>query len=367
MPTRNILHIGMPKTGTTTLQSTLTANAGLLSDCGICYPVGLSSSPCNHRILACLAMDPRSYPRHMWRFRDPRLSQELFAELREKLAAQIEGSSSASVLVLSAEALFTRIRRHRRKQYAAFADSLGTHLAIVSYLRSPAKFYLSVCQQKLKASQKISPIASARYRQVIQSYQDIFPSAEISLIAFERQSLIGQDIVVDFCQRFFSDTSLEPSSLVRADDSNVSLSAESMAMSMLYRRYFLSKHDDVHVPESSKMIKLLRKADQLVGASHPSLLEGVRHEIESLASKDLFWLRSRHGLVFNDINYDKLRWNLLSTPLKRQPRLLSDIVHLDESKIREIVDVLASTRFFRKSAARANWLKMVASLRVSAI
>jgi hypothetical protein len=146
-----------------------------------------------------------------------------------------------------------------------------------------------------------------RYRQVIQSYRNAFPPAEISLVPFERQSLAAQDIVVDFCQRFLSDTRLEPSSLVRSDDSNVSLSAESMALSMLYRRTFWPNHDDIHMPGSKKIINLLRRADQRVGASRPLLREEVRQEIEGLASKDLLWLRRKHGFVFEDIDYDKLR------------------------------------------------------------
>ena len=362
-----ILHIGMPKTGTTTLQRTFSANAEQLALWGICYPTQLTSSSINHRILAYCAMDPSSYPRHMRAFRDVEVSERLLAELKDRLASQIQAIDGPSALVLSAESLYTRIRKHKQQYYSGYIDSLGDRLSVSAYLRSPAKSYLSICQQKLKASQKLSSIRPARYKQVIQSYQDAFPSAAISLVPFERQSLIGLDIVVDFCQRFLSDTRLDPESLVRDDDSNVSLSAESMAMSMLYRRAFWPKHDDIHTPGSKKIINLLLKADQRVGASRPSLREEVRHEIESLASRDLLWLRRKHCFVFEDIDYEQLKHPVVSLPVKRQPKLLSEVVDLDQSKIREIVDVLASTRFFRKSTARVDWLKMVGSLSVEAI
>lgn len=362
-----ILHIGMPKTGTTTLQRTFSANAELLARSGICYPTQLTSSSINHRILAYCAIDPSSYPRHMRAFRDVEVSERLLTEFKGRIATQVRAIDGISALVLSAESLYTRIRKHKQQYYSRYINSLGNRLSVSAYLRSPAKSYLSRCQQKLKASQKISLIAPARYRQIIQSYQDTFPSAEIFLVPFERQSLAGQDIVVDFCKRFLSDTRLEPSSLVRTDDSNLSLSAESMALSMLYRRAFWPDHDDIHTPGSKKIINLLRRADQRVGASRPSLREEVRQEIEALASKDLLWLRRKHGFVFEDIDYDKLRQQVVSLPVRRQPSLLSEVVDLDQSKFLEIIDVLAATGFFRKSTARIDWLKMMGSLSVAAI
>jgi len=312
-------------------------------------------------------MDPSSYPRHMRAFRDVEVSERLFTEFKERIASQLQAIDGVSALVLSAESLYTLIRKHKQQCYSSYINSLGDRLSVSAYLRSPAKFYLSLCQQKLKASQKISSIAPARYRQVIQSYQDTFPAAEISLVPFERQSLAGQDIVIDFCQRFLSDTRLEPSSLVRAGDSNVSLSAESMALSMLYRRVFWPDHDDIHMPGSKQIINLLRRADQRVGVSRPSLREEVRQEIEDLASKDLLWLRRKHGFVFEDIDYSQLRRPVVSPSVRRRPSLLSEVVDLDRSKILDIIDVLAATRFFRKSTARVDWLKMVRSLNVASI
>jgi hypothetical protein len=312
-------------------------------------------------------MNPRSFPRHMRSFGDVRLAEGLIAELNEKLAAQAKAINAASAVILSAEALYTRIRWHKKKRYSAYINSLGDHLSIAAYLRSPVKAYLSVCQQKLKASKELSSIYPVRYKRVIQSYQETFPAAAITLVPFERQSLISQDIVADFCQRFLSATCLEPSMLQRADDSNVSLSAESMAMSMLYRRAFWPNHDDIHTADSHKIFGLLRRADRHVRAVRPSLRDEVRHEIETLASNDLLWLRGKYGIVFEDINYDDLQRLTIVLPFRRRPKLLSEIVKLDQAKILEIIDFLASKFFFRKSAARLDWLKMVSSSSVASI
>lgn len=362
-----ILHIGMPKTGTTTLQSTFSANAALLSRFGICYPVQLSSSPNNHRILAYYAMNSSSYPRHMSAFKDVDISRKLIAEFRNCLMAQLEAIGGASKLVLSAESLFTKIRWYKRLHFSRFISLLGGHLVVSAYLRSPAKSYLSLCQQQLKASRKIKPIAPPRYRQVLKSYQDTFPAAAISLVPYERRSLVGQDIVMDFCERFLSDTRLDHSLLARADDRNVSLSGESMVMSMLYRRAFWPGHDDHHTRGSKRIIALLCQADQQCGASRPLLREEVRREVENLASNDLLWLRRIHSIVFDDVDYERLQQPAISFPLRRRPRRLSEIIELDRSKIMQIVDYLGETCFFRKSSARVEWLKMVESLDVASI
>jgi hypothetical protein len=362
-----ILHIGMPKTGSTTLQRTFSANAELLEGLGICYPVGLSSSPCNHRILAYYVMSPRSYPRHMRAFMNESISLDLIEELSNKINSSIVKSASISTIVLSAEALYSQIRWYKKNQYFTFIDSLASDLCISAYLRSPAKAYLSLCQQKLKASRFLSPLSPVRYRKVIQSYQNTFPSAGLSIVPFERRSLSGHDIVVDFCERFLSETRLKHSFLKRSGDSNVSLSAESMAIAMLYRRAFFPDHDDVHTSGSKKLFNLLRRTDLIVNASRPSLRHEVQRKIEALAGNDLLWLRRRHGFIFEDIDYDELSRSSFLQLSRFQPKLLSEIVYLDRSKFQGVVDTLALTRFFSKSSERINWLKMVRRLDLSKV
>jgi hypothetical protein len=361
------LHIGMPKTGTTTLQKTFTHNAKLLANHGICYPTQISSSAINHRILSFFAMDPRSYPRHMAAFRDPSISNLLINEFKESVDKQIRAIEDPTYLVFSAESLFTRIRAHKRTSFNSYIYSLSPQLHLSLYLRSPSLFYLSICQQKLRASKVPSIVRPPRYKQVIESYQQCFPSADCHVAIYERNALLNSDIVCDFCTRIFNDISFNPCSLVRTDDSNISLSGESMAILMLYRRNFLPQLDDIHVKSSNKLARLLSRADQSCLAPKATLRSEIKHELERQAARDLIWLRETLNITFEDICYDDLVPLPLMHKPARIPASLSEVMNLNSNKFVDVIDYLASTRFFYLSETRLNWLMSLRSLNLSLI
>jgi len=353
-----IVHFGMPKTGTTTLQRTFTINAGRLLKAGILYPVNLSSSSMNHRILAFYAMDPSSYPRHMRQLASLEHSTHCMDELNTAILKGIAWHRP-SYLVLSAESLFTKIRKHKQALYRDYLLGLGDSLRFVAYLRAPAEAYLSLCQQKLKASQRLSIVAPPRYKDVVMSYQQVFGACSMYLLPFERDRFAGGDIVRDFCERHLSGSRLNVDRLARKEDSNISLSAEAMAVIRQYRRTFCSGQDDIHTKGSKKLIRSLRDADQALGAARPRLLDDVRHQLESLAAEDLLWLRDHCAIQFRSCDYNKL---LAPPPLfnrfsgRREPQNLQEIVHLDASLFYGLVDYLADQRFIRRSSEMLAWL-----------
>ncbi len=367
---RTLVHFGMPKTGTTTLQRTFALNADLLRSQGIYYPIGLQSSRANHRILAFCLMDVGSYPRHMGEFKSCKVSKQLFHELDRAIHAEL-ARKRPDVLLLSSETLFSKIQRQKARGYRDWLHGLGGAVEFVAYLRSPASAYLASCQQKLRASSRIKSLKPHPYRSVIHSYEKVFSGDSISLVPFDRHRLIGADIVVDFCERYFGGCAIDVERLVRARDSNASLSAEAMALVMLYRRHFLAEMDDVYTAESKKLIALMRVADDTVGFVKPVLRDFVRPRLEVMAARDLLWLRDHHGFVFSDIDYDRLnchRWRLFAhkhEPL--QPDKLSEVVAINRCRMHALLDLLASTSFFKDSLAKMAWIRSVAKLAIQDI
>lgn len=367
---RTLVHFGMPKTGTTTLQRTFALNAELLRSKGVYYPTGLQSSSANHRIVAFCVMDPGSYPRHMREFQAPEVSETLFRELDDTIHAELARQRPA-VLLLSSETLFVKIKKHKSKKYYDWLHGFGGTVDLVAYLRSPVSAYLAACQQKLRASSRIKPVKPHPYRRVIQSYGQVFLGHSIALFPFERNKLSNGDIVEDFCVRHLGDCAIDGARLVRADDSNTSLSAEAMALVMLYRRHFLPDMDDVYTPGSKKLIALMRAADAALGAAKPVLRPAIRPMVEAIAADDLLWLRDHHGFVFCDIDYVSLampRWRLFARrPELIQPLRLSEVVEIDRSRLHAMLDVLAAEPWFKASPDRLAWIASVARLSLAEI
>lgn len=355
---RATVHIGMPKTGTTTLQRTFTANTRLLEESGILYPSMLSSSSMNHRILAYYTREPSHYPRHMRRLKNETVSRELINEIKLSVASSLE-SRDYTHLLLSAESLFYPIQQTKRQPFKDFISALDASPTFVAYLRSPASFYLAVCQQKLRASAHLKSLTPPRYFGVLNSYHETFPDSKICVSLFERKALTNNDIVYDFCSNYLSDSSIDPATLKSVSDSNISLSPEAMAVSRLYRMAFWSDHDDEHTPGTKKLINTLRKADRQLGIKKASLKPEIKQVLEAHSASDLLWLKETYDIVFSDVPYDSLRVKtFLDVDLdpSHKPTRLTDILNIDLSRFVSIIDYLRTSRFVADRPELAAWI-----------
>lgn len=353
------IHIGMPKTGTTTLQRTFTANASLLDEAGILYPTKLSSSSMNHRILAYYTRELSNYPRHMRKLKDEAVSRQSIDELAKNLSERLQ-EKTYSHLIFSAESLFYPIPNKKSQAFFDFMSQYDSSPIIVAYLRSPCSFYLAVCQQKLRASTSLKSLAPPKYRDVLESYQRTFPESRVSPRLFERNALISKDIVHDFWFHSLKGAMIDLESIKIVCDSNISLSPEAMAASRLYRLSFWANSDDEHTPGTKKLINVLRQADRHVGPKKAVVKPEIRDALEAFAASDLIWLRDQHGVVFSDIDYDLLnldRTNQIYHEYAYKPLALSEIVVIDLSRFVAIIDYLRASRFVSERPELATWIR----------
>lgn len=359
----SILHIGMPKTGSTTLQRTLHASNTILEEHGICYPSNLKSSPASHRIMASKLMPASRFPRHLHRCKQQQRADELYLELKAKIdAAKQQGK--ARQVVLSSEILF-RLPDNGYKSY--FRDSvydlLGNQLRIAAYLRSPASAYLALLQQKLKASHRLRPVKPPEYKKVIKFYCDHFGRNAISLRIFDRGELVSGDIVSDFCEHYLPAHPDLVAQLQPSVETNVSLSAESMAVCLLFHKKFFAVGGDKRTKLSRRLISGLRQADALVQAERPTLLPAIRDGIDRVAAPQMHWLRRQWCLEFNNYDYsysahDKTsaEWETLDGA-----KSLDQIVCIDYNLIRGIARVLMTETKLAEVRKIAQWSEMLAS------
>lgn len=330
---RIILHIGTPKTGTTALQARMTQCAELLARQGVLYP-RVSSHPITHHFLSFLMRERTGLPRLFralyrdhpdWLARDyERNWNEVKAQIR-KLAPH--------TLVLSSESLYVATDRERAGDFRDLLSGLGTEISVVAYIRRPSQYYLSRIQQDLKSSSTFPAPAAINFRERINFFETLF-GQPVELFPYDRTKLYKGDITEDFMHRFFPDIVLPP---VGAEETGVNetLSAESMALLQEYRRVNHPGNDYEIFPGNIRFRMLLQKTERDFDLyARPKLHAGIADFIDQ-ATTDLLWLRDTHGIVFQGIDYGRVR--AVEENPYRNCTQVAEVCEVDEARKAEIL------------------------------
>jgi len=225
-----VLHIGTPKTATTSLQNFLRSNSKTLRDAGWYVPTRWST---NHSELVSLAYcedrwdevcafqaRSRGYgtgrlEQHRWH----RVRKEILDELREIVVA-----SSGCTVLFSGEGLYSRLTSNEIANLRATLLDAGVDAQVLVYLRDPLSARLSQLGQFVKAGwhldlhQSLIPSNKPRkmpeagwagaphvqdmpyelYSQRLDTWEKFFPG-RVQVRLFDSEILVGGGIEDDFC------------------------------------------------------------------------------------------------------------------------------------------------------------------------
>jgi hypothetical protein len=297
-----ILHIGMPKSGSTSLQKGLARLRAQLREHGYLYPVG-HINKYNHTCLVTGAETPRRFPsnfRAYYRISGGDPEQD-FRRWIDNVRATIKAEQPGT-LILSGEPLFKLEKPAQFIKLASALRELANRIEIVAYLRKPSDFYISSAQQGLKVSHNIKRFGPISYKAPLEGFASVADAMHV--FKYERSELPGGDVLRHFietlCEGILSSDALPM--LV----SNASHSAEGLSLLADYRRAY---HSD-KAGRTTQDIKRLRKAIVAADAAikdnnrprlHRELSERINH-----GSPDLLWLRDSYGIVFDGIDYTRI-------------------------------------------------------------
>lgn len=196
-----ILHIGTPKTGTTSIQEFLHANRSIFADQGIAIPQLLGAK--NHRWLAILSREVHK--------------DASFGPLKGVPSDQIE-----AIKKTKAEELRAFVRKTGVPKYVASSEFLAalnqreihrlknllsgifTNIEILVYIRSPIGLAISAMGERLKRGDIInslphpSEVGMADHRKLIQKWSNGFGADKINVRILEKNFLINSDLIADF-------------------------------------------------------------------------------------------------------------------------------------------------------------------------
>jgi len=355
---RLLLHIGHPKTGTTALQSVLSANAKtLLNSASVLYPTQTEPAEFKHAFVIpwLFQTDNESIRRRSKASGDE--LKEISKQYWHSLAAEVQRTNH-NLSILSAEGFWSIVRRAPQGQSAFFRGKLyeiADHVKVIAYLKSPAPYFLSKINQKLRNFRAVTLPKPNYLSGAIQDWENI-GFDDYSWRIFDRTLLTNQDIVADFCTHYLPD-SLNTTSLTREgfEQANSSVSNEALVILEELAAAHPVLLEDVYDQRRYKIIEILKQSDRSIGGqSRPSLKESAAAGIVKRCS-DLGWLQDR-GLSFPDIDPAWIH-QTPTTDLPETFTCVSDFCPIDSDRLAELRGVAgeAIEALFRPEPKRIFW------------
>lgn len=353
---RTVLHIGIPKTGTTALQTSLQNSYSILLRSGVLYPkCGRGIRFSKHVLMLQPVLEferlPRSLRQDHAQPEDIRRWHEIYSEaVRSQIASQ-----KPRCTVLSSENLARPFDSEQLRRMSDELESYGVgEVEVAVYLRRPSSFFLSSAQQKLKASHQLKQPSARAYRAILEAYAELVGQQNVRPRVFDRAALVDGDIVADFCAAYLADEGVDPKALKPGERSNETMSAEAMDIVLRYRWDFERENDDMHTRGSRSLRAALREAEPEVGASRPRLREGIADLID-YSSPDILWLRDTYGVKFAGLDYSRLEKDG-PMPMPDREYGLDEIVEVDPQTRSRLLAELAKSKWARKSDAHRDWV-----------
>jgi hypothetical protein len=323
-----VLHVGMPKTGSTAIQTRLAASRGMLKSQGILYPRS-ETDPAHHFLVFLLDFVNRAPRLLSQQFgRDTAAAQANFARAWDDVRDEV-GETRPEFVILSSEYLFKRIVAEQSVELAQHLRDLFVDPTIVVYVRRPSGYFGSDLQQRVRFSGILSPPGPLTIRHQIEALEALFPGA-VRVLAYDRAVLSEGDVTTDLFARGLGRKPPRLSTPVRVNDS---ITAEAAAILQNFQNDFLPNMHDRRTREKMLLREVLAAAEAEVPGAKPPRLRADLADYLDEGSLDLLWLRDRYNVAFPGIDYARIR------PLEPPTRgfgSIADYFELDTRRMKHL-------------------------------
>lgn len=284
------LHIGMHKTGTTSLQANLKRIGSTSEWKYICVGGKLHMNTPFH---AMFATDPFKYHWFAKQGITPEALSEKGAKLRERLATAIS-KSRAETIIMSAEAL-PLIDKAGIARLKEFLDPLFDEIRVIGYVRPPVSFKISIFQEMVKGGRSKFDVGDIKlnYRRKFEKFDQVFGRENVILRKFDPAGFAHGCTVSDF----FTSIGLKSPDRATIQRANESMSRSACGILYAYRKFGPGYGSGPGVvAENVQLVEvLLAMKGPKFTAARSMVAAGLANE-----SADLKWMAARLGAPLDE-------------------------------------------------------------------
>jgi hypothetical protein len=190
------LHIGSPKTGTTSIQRTFFHQRKMLLQEGVLYP---SIAPKHFFLYAALLKEPHKFKAISCN--TPEQAQKYLEEKKGVLESELQNIRVDKIIISSEE--LSILGQSEVEQLADYLKGLVEKVTVVCYVRDPVSYISSQTQQYIKNgiirySQDIGNEPFFNAKKVLTRFINAFGKENVKVRDFNRMALYKGDLLDDF-------------------------------------------------------------------------------------------------------------------------------------------------------------------------
>ena len=277
-----IVHIGMQKTGSSSIQRTLQER--LESETFFYLDLALP----NHSIpLVSLFRSNKMLNFHKKLNRTVDDIVKYNQSIKDSLIKNIQ-TSKYPIMIISGETI-PSLSKSELEEFRDFFSFYFEKITIISYVRTPKSYIESLFQQRVKGGigkfniEKYYPY----YRNGFEKFDLVFGSKNVRLFKFDPKSFPNGNVVMDFCNRLGINMKVEET--IRVNDS---LSKEAISLLYIYRKYGSGYGVGANIVQiHNKMINRIANIGKTKIKFSPTL---INHILEK-NKDDILWMEKRLG------------------------------------------------------------------------
>lgn len=285
-----IVHIGMHKTGSSSIQHNLNQTKNLNFSY---FNLGVE----NHSIpiYSVFSKHRNNYHIHKNRGRTEEDIYKYNKDINNKFQNHIYENMNHNTFVISGEDISV-LSDTELVEFKNYLLNYFEKIQIVAYIRSPFSYTASTVQENIKngSIDIVSLVKNVfpKYKNRFEKFDFIFGKNNVYLHYFDKKSLVGEDITKDFLYKNNLET--EEESFL---STNESMSLEAIALLYIYNKYAttpIANHNGVRAKYELRNLLLN------VGSTKISLGKKLFKNIPTNYLEDLNWIESRMNMKISD-------------------------------------------------------------------
>ena len=314
-----IVHIGMHKTGSSSIQQSLHHN---LKNENFCY-VNLISPNHSGKIFSLFAEGRIGYSQKK-RNSTQKEIDTINSKTKYLLIKNIN-TNNKSTKIISGEDI-VRFTKYELEAFREFLYIYFDKVTIVSYIRTPMSYMESAFQQQIKGGMKIFNMERCypNYRKRFEKFDLVFGYENVKLWKYDSKKFPDGNVVMDFSNRLNLNMKKEETMRV-----NEALSKEALSLLYIYRKYgpgYGIGHSVIR--ENKSLIDAIKNLGTTKIKFSPSLFESILERNR----EDILWMEERLGESLSESR------QIGSNDIERE----NDLLTVDKTIIEELRDMLDS-------------------------